>query len=404
MDNVLEIKKCRLCGSSLINDVFIFGNSALANAFKKEEDLSKEEFKAPLSYFKCDHCHSVQLKYEVSSEILFKDYLYESPPNLIPHFSELSKSSISFLNLKKDDLVLDIGSNNGILLKEYQKLGLKTIGFEPCSSIANKAIKSGVDTIVDFFNHQNAQAFYLKHGYPNLITSTNCFAHVSDLNKFVRGIKVLMNESNYFIFENAYLLKTIENNDFGQAYFEHFYMHSVIPLKMLFERHGLELFKIEYNDIQMGSIRGYVRKPKNDLIQKDCSVNDAVNNEFSFGLDNVSTYQMFMNSINCLKNELLFNLKQIKNLNKSISVYAWPAKMTLINSFFDIERYVDFIVEDSQVKIGKYAPGTKLEIKPVQFLKENPTDACIIGAYNFERDIKLKNDWYKGTWINPLKK
>src|SRR5208282_3300308 len=125
-----------------------------------------------LAYFKCLNCHSVQLKYEVDPEILFKDYSYESPPNLIPHFKELAKTTIEYLNIKTSDRIIDIGSNNGLLLQEFKNIGYsECIGFEPCEKIANKSRDKGIITFAEFFNTDSAERFNLQYSFPKLITS-----------------------------------------------------------------------------------------------------------------------------------------------------------------------------------------------------------------------------------------
>jgi hypothetical protein len=226
------------------------------------------------------------------------------------------------------------------------------------------------------------------------------------LNDFVEGLSLLIGDNNYFVFENAYLSDTIRNLDFGQAYFEHFYMHSVTPLAKLFASHGLELFRVEEVDVQMGSIRGYVRRPTNKEeldFEYDDTTESFISHEFEIGLTKGSTFERFLNDISSKKDRLIKDLERLKEENKTISVYAWPAKMTLLNKYFGLEKYIDYVVEESSLKTGKYCPGTKLEIKNLEYFKNNPTDYCLIGAYNFENDIKKKNSWYEGGWINPLK-
>lgn len=395
-----SINSCRLCGNDNIPIIWDFGKSPLANEFKTNIDHDQEIF--PLKYFKCSNCHSVQLKDEIDSDILFKNYMYESPPNLIPHFNELANTTSNFLNLNKDtDLILDIGSNNGYLLNEFKKLGYKISGIEPAANIAEMARKNGIPTFCNFFNKGFAQYLHAEMIFPKLITCTNCFAHISDLNNFVEGLEILIGKDAYFVFENAYLLNTLQNKDIGQAYFEHFYMHSIKPLAMLFEKHNLELFHVEYNKVQMGSVRGYV-KSKHLIKPTNNSVVDALFQEWNYGLKKDLVYQQFINDLNRIKSELIDLLENIKRQNKTISIYGWPAKMTLINKFFGLEKYVNYIVEESKLKVGKYAPGTKLEVKSLENFKNNPTDYCILGAYNFEKDIKNKHEWYKGVWINPL--
>ena len=397
------VTSCRLCGCSDIPIIWDFGKSPLANAFKSKEELNDVELEFPLRYFKCSNCHSVQLKDEVSSDILFKEYLYESPPNLIPHFNEMAKTTSEYIGMKPDDWVFDIGSNTGILLSEYRKLGYNIMGIEPADNIAKKARANNIPTMTSFFDPNTAEEINLMSQSPKLVTCCNCFAHISDLNEVIISLKVILPKQSYFIFENAYLLNTIENLDFGQCYFEHFYLHSVTPLSTLFEKHGLELFKIEYNEVQMGSIRGYVRWKENQTIPVDNSVVNAINNECQLGLFDLDIYQDFKHDIGRIKSSVQDTLKIFKENRSKIAVYAWPAKMTLLNKYFGIEKYLDYIVEESSLKIGKYAPGTKLEIKDVDYFKQNDPDYCLLGAYNFEKDIKTKHNWYKGAWINPLK-
>lgn len=399
--DIKNVDKCRLCDSTDISNVWDFGRSPLPNNFRLLKEESEQEY--PLAYFKCNDCHSIQLKHEIDSNILFKDYNYESPPNLIPHFNEMSKTTSEYLGLKPHDLVLDIGSNNGILLKEYQKLGFQVYGIEPAAKIAEKARKNGVPTLSDYFNIKLAEYLNAELISPKLITCTNCFAHVPDLNNFIEGIKIVLANDGYFVFENAYLLNTIKNLDFGQAYFEHIFMHSITPLKKFFEKHGLELFKIEYNNVQMGSIRGYVRQNSNNKLDKNDSVWKAEYAERLIGLQNLYIYEEFIKEINSIKDALLQELDISKTQDKTISVYGWPAKMTLLNKYFGLEKYINYVIEESPIKVGKYCPGTKLEIKSLDYFKQNPTDYCIVGAYNFFNDITKKNEWYKGQWINPLK-
>lgn len=397
---IKEFNNCRLCGSSSVKLVFNWGTSPLANKFKNSPDSEENEY--PLRYFKCNECHSVQIKDELPSEELFSNYLYETPPNLTGHFQEFAKTTSEYLKLKERAKILDIGSNNGLLLKQFKANGYLVCGFEPAEKIAAKAEQSGIPTVADFFNKKTANSFSIQYGLVDLVTCTNAFAHLSDLNGFIDALKTVTHSKSYFVFENAYLLDTIKNLDIGQAYFEHFYMHSIYPLRKLFSKHGLELFRVEYNSVQMGSIRCYVRFPENDLLKPDGSVDRAIEVEKSFGLYKASAYNKMMKKVGYIKSSLIKYLKKAKDDGKTISVYAWPAKMTLLSKFFGLDKYISYVIEESNVKVGKFCPGNRLQIRDLQYFRENPTDICILGAYNFEKDIKAKNSDYKGEWVNPL--
>lgn len=394
------VTKCRLCGSEDIPLIWDFGKSPLANAFKTKKEVEQNnEQEYPLRYFKCSHCHSVQLKDEVDPNILFANYMYESPPNLSRHFKELAETSENLLDLSDQAYILDIGSNNGLLLLEYRDRGFEKIyGVEPAAAIADKARKKGIPVFNSYFNTTFAKVLQSQNVKFDLITCTNCFAHIPDLNDVVEALTMVMKDDGYFIFENAYLLNTLENRDFGQAYFEHFFMHSIYPMKLLFERHGLELFHIEYNQVQMGSIRGYVRK-KGNTKHNFTTVEDGISREIRRGMHTPLPYKKFLEEVDVIRERLLNRLKDVKG---TVSVYAWPAKMTLLSKYFDISNYIQYITEESDVKVGKFAPGTKVDIRSMDNFKTNPTDYTIVGAYNFANDIKNKHEWYKGTWINPL--
>lgn len=395
-----KINNCRLCHGD-IDILYNWGLSPIANNFKSKEDLDKPEYEAPLEIFKCQRCHSVQLRYELDSKTLYDNYLYESPPNLIPHFNELVNTTSEFFNLKKDDLIVDIGSNNGILLQEYKKLGFRVLGVEPCSSIAQKAINNGVPTKIDYFNISLVNKIIIEHGYPKCITATNSFAHLSDLDSFVAALEVLMPRDGYFVFENCYLLNTLINKDLGQYYFDHYFYHSIYPLKLLFSKYNLELFHLSYNNIQMGSLRGYVRKAENFLPMGNfTSVEDGIRKEEIFGLYSLDTYQNFVREITFIKNRLI---KKLDALGTKVALYGVPAKAIIIIRYFGLEKYISYGVEESSLKIGKFIPGTKIEIISREKWLENNPKHTMIGAYNFASDIIGKNKDYKGEWIDIFK-
>ncbi len=395
MEPIKEVSSCRLCGSRDIETVLDFGLSPLANAYKTKAQLDEAEFKAPIRYFKCAECNAVQLKDEVDPLNLFLNYDYESPPNLRANFSELTKK-LFFFN-RNDETVLDIGSNSGLLLSEVRNFGMPVQGVEPCFRLANKAIMNGIPTIKRFFDDVTLYMLIASGKTFGAIVSTNTFAHVPDLNYFVRNVKQLMTPSSVFIFENAYLLDTLNNNDLGQLYSEHVFLHSVGSLQKFFKKHGLSLFMVERIPVQMGSIRGFVCRDDGSY-QGDGSVEAAIENETRSGIFDTISYSKFTKRVDETLNKLKTKLQTVG----PTAIYGWPAKCSLIVEYTGIERYLEYVVEESSLKVGKYAPGTKLEIKSLDYFKENPTPNCLIGAYNFADDIIVKNDWYQGQWINPL--
>lgn len=401
MDNIKTTNSCRLCDSTDIIEILNFSNVPLANNLRDSAD-STGEFRAPLRVFQCKNCGSHQLFDEVAPDILFKNYNYSSPPNLQKHFAEYADTTTRVLPIKKNDLIVGIGGNNGLLEVEYKKLGFDNIiNIEPAGNIAKISEGNGIETINEFFTPNLAERIY-KYDYvkAKLITCNNCFAHIPDLNEIVEGIKILLDPQGYFVFENAYWLNTILNLDVGQVYAEHIYYHSIKPLKQFFNKHGLTIAEVELNNVQMGSFRIYVTWTKNCGYQSS-SVNNLIKLEEDFGLYKEETYS---NLLNVKLHESHVNLLEQLSSNRpgKIALYGVPAKIVLLIQYFGLEKYIDYAVEESSLKVGKFVPGTKIEIKSREFWVNDDPATTIIGAYNFANDIKKKNYDYYGKWIIPF--
>jgi hypothetical protein len=396
---IREINNCRLCGTSLGSNLIDFGDIPLANNLKIEEDLSKCEFTAPLIATSCPTCGSHQLKFEVHPDILFKNYSYETPPNLRKHFEEYAQTVEQMFQPQENDVIIGIGGNNGMLEHEFIKIGHKNVyNFEPAENIAAISSTNVPNTINAFFNTESAEKFLLNAEKAKIITCNNCFAHIPDLDSIVDGIKLLLREDGVFVFENAYLLNTLLNKDFGQYYSEHIFYHSVKPLIGFFKKHGLRIFDVQLNDVQMGSMRVFVTW-ENGKMQTSSSVNNLLKLEDDFKLYESGTYKTFLSQVADEKDKLITELAKYK----SVVLYGVPAKIVLLINYFGIEKYIQYAVDDSLLKVGRYIPGTKILIKPSEKWKQDEPKATLIGAYNFSDDIIKKNNSYNGKWIVPFK-
>lgn len=406
MDKISTVSQCRLCDSSDIIEILNFGNIPLANNLRGSADLDKEEFTAPLRVFQCRACGSNQLFDEVLPELLFKNYNYSSPPNLRGHFEEYALTTSTNIGLEKDDLVIGIGGNNGLLELEYQKLGFSNVlNIEPAENISKISEKNGIDTCNKFFNIETAgEIFDNLDQKAKLITCNNCFGHIPDLNEIVKGIKILLDPRGYFVFENAYWLNTILNLDVGQCYHEHLYYHSIKPLKQFFEKHGLVIAEIELNKVQLGSFRCYVTWPENSSYNSS-SVKNLIKLEEDFGLYRADIYEKFKRDVEYAGIKLR---AQIELSGGKIALYGVPAKIVLLIKLFELEKYIDFACEDSEIKVGRFIPGTSIPIKSTEYWRManslGGVRATLIGAYNFADDIINKNSEIpKNNWIIPFK-
>ncbi len=389
------ISFCRLCGSKNLEPLFDFGNVSLANDLVKVGE-NRKSLESPLVVVRCEDCFAVQLKHTVDPIVLFKNYSYLTPPNFDSHFKEYAKTVSSHLKLKKGEPVIEIGGNTGLLCSHFKKLGYDPINVEPCLQIANIAREKGIKIYHGFFDKQTARRLKGAHtGIVKLIVATNVLAHV-DLDVVMEGVKEILHDDGILVMENAYLPKSIEHKDMFQVYAEHLHYHLLTPLKTYFLKYNLNLYHVEFNDVQLGSFRAYIGKRKDDQ-----TIIKALEQEKKY--TNNTVYKEFWRDMNIWRNKIKYILHTITSgNNNNIAIYGVPAKLVLLLKFIDFEG-LKYAIDDSPSKINKLVPGTNIEIKSSDYFKKNPPEYCFLGAYNFKDDIIKKHNWYKGLWLDPLK-
>ena len=402
--NYQNITHCRLCKSEKIKTVIDFGSTPLANSYPSDKQELENQY--PLTVVKCNECGHVQLKETVDPKILFSNYSYASSdsPSLIKHFSEYASTVCLKLGLGEFSSVLEIGSNDGILLKEFLRLGLINLyGVEPASNIAERSKGFGVKIINTFFNEETAKDIREKNGKMNVICANNVFAHVAEIDSMTNGVLELLTNDGVFVFENAYLLDTIKGLYFDQVYHEHLQYYGIKPLVKYLNKYGLEIFSIQRVSTQGGSFRIFTKRQGNKSIPIESSVYEFVSSEESFGLYDDQTYVEFDKKIKDLSDTIQGILKETIRNNKTICCYGCPAKFTLFSKVFKLDNsIIKYVVEDSPLKQGRYSPGLKIPIVSKKFFQENPTDFCIVSAWNMAESIIKNNKDYKGKFIIPM--
>lgn len=388
-DAVRARKDCRLCGSSDLVEVFSFGETPPANAYIADLDISKPELHAPLVVNVCNACKLVQLRDVIDPEVLFSNYLYVSgtSPVFVSHFSEYAKVLAERFSLPESSLVVDVGSNDGVLLSHFKKQGMKVLGVDPAQNIAEEATKKGIPTIASFFTPETARAIAVEHGRASVITANNVFAHTDDVTGFVESVKELLAKDGAFVFEVQYLKDLIENNLFDMIYHEHLCYYHLAPLVPFFDRLGLQVFDVEHVSTHGGSIRVYVGWENAHPL----SENVAHMLEKESELNNVSTYLAFAARISVVGEKLRSLIEGFLREGKRIIGYGAPAKATTLCYALGIDGgMLDYIVDDSPMKQGLYMPGTHISIKPSDVIYIDKPDCCLILAWNFADSI-IKN-------------
>lgn len=400
-------RKCRVCKSKNLLKVLSFGPTPLANAFLSSKQIDFEESFYPLDVYFCNNCTFLQLGHVVSPKTLFNDYVYVSStsPVFVNHFKKFADEIIPRFSLNKSSLIIDIGSNDGILLKPFKNQGIKVLGIEPAAHIADTAKKDGINTIPEFFSVNLARKIVKTHGKAKIVTATNVFAHIDDLDEVIKGIKVLLEDDGVFVMEAPYLVDFIEKRYFDLVYHEHLSYWAIKPLITLFSRFNMTLFDVQKVNSHGGSIRIFVKK-NNSLYKVLKSIDNSLKLEKKYKLNDKNTFLKYSNLV--LKNrlQLMGLLTNLRLKNKKIAGYGAPAKgNTLLNYFKIGSDLLDYIIDDSPFKQGLYTPGTHIPVYSAQKIKEDKPDYILILAWNFAKPIMKKYSWFEkegGRFIIPV--
>jgi nucleoside-diphosphate-sugar epimerase/2-polyprenyl-3-methyl-5-hydroxy-6-metoxy-1,4-benzoquinol methylase len=378
---------CRVCGNIYLKRVISFGMMPLANNLENNINSKIEKFPLELNY--CNQCSNCQLSYVVNPKKLFSNYLYTSSTSktFSNHFNKAADNYIKKLKLKKEALIIDIGSNDGIALKPFIDKGYKNvIGIEPAKNLSEIANKNKIRTINSFFNMSVLKKIKKK---ANLILASNVFAHSDKIDEIVRTIDKLLKPEGTFIIEIQYLVNTLKDCTFDNIYHEHVNYWCLHSLQRYFKKFNFITFDVEKIDTHGGSLRVFIKKDiKNTKINS--SVEKILSEEKRFGIFNFKTFEIFRNKVELIKNNIVKNIKVLKEKNKIIVGFGAPAKATTAINYFGIEKFFNYVIEDNNLKHNKYIPGTKIKIISKEKLKYK-IDCLIVLAWNFFDEIKKNN-------------
>ena len=397
---------CRLCNSSDLISVLELESTPPANAFVTEEECIKEQKKYPLKLFFCNNCNHVQLTDVVDPRELFSNYVYVSgtSPVFVNHFKNYAKTIIKDYRPDVNKYVLDIGSNDGTLLKFFKEMGYKVIGVDPAEEISKKANQDGIFTINGFFDLEMAEKIKDNYSNASLITANNVFAHCDDLSGITDAVSKLLTPEGLFVFEVSYLVDVYQKTLFDTIYHEHLSYHSVTPLIKFFESKGMTLIDVLKVNTHGGSIRCVIKNSSNAEVKK--SVETFVNLEKTLEFHDSNTFIKFSNKIEERKKELCDLLKKIKADKKSIAGFGAPAKATTLMYEFGLNNDIlDFIVDDSPLKQGLFSAGLNIPVFSSSQIETLKPDYLLILAWNFADSIIKNNQKFiasGGKFIIPL--
>ena len=408
---IKEMKKinCRMCKSDNVQKFLDLGFSALSDNFLTIEQLEESERFFPLTVHLCSNCGLCQLGHVVPPELMFnKDYPYDSSTTKTgrEHFTKMGIDICDRFDLKQNSLIIDVGSNSGVLLSAFKSKGMKVLGIEPSSKLANAAIEKGVDSIIEFFSNKLVKKILDDYGKVSVITGTNVFAHIDDLDDFMLTADSLLVDNGIIVIEAPYLLYLIENMEYDTIYHEHLSYLSVKPMVEFCKKFGFEIFDIKEQAIHGGTLRYFIsRKNKKEITQE---VSNYLKIEDEKELYSEEKLNGFANLVKNHRRMLLELLNDLKKDGKKIVAISAPAKGNTLLNYCKIDSEIlDYVTERNPLKINKFTPGMHIPVYSDEKLLEDQPDYALILAWNFADEIIQNNSNYQkkgGKFIIPIPK
>ena len=397
------VTKCQISNSKKLESLIFLGYLPPVNTLRKIGSAFKEEISFPAELLYCKKSKLAQLGCIVDKEILFPySYPYTSSTTKIlrENFADLYKETKKIIYLRSKDLVIDIGSNDGNLLSNF-KDSHKVLGVTP-EKIGKLAIKKGIPTIIDYFDNKTVKKILRKYGKAKIITATNVFAHIDNINQIVKNVLRTLDNDGIFITESHYLLPLIKTVQYDTIYHEHLRYYSVQSLNYLFKKHNLEIIHTKEISTHGGSIRVYAARKGKYKISKSVKLQLKKENK---SLNKKSFIQFKKNVVNS-KIKLFNIINKLKKEKKTIFGVGAPSRAsTLINYIGLDQEIINCVLEiNGSYKIGNYIPGTKIPILNENILKKNKPDYLLLFSWHIKNELKrnLKKKGFKGKFIIPL--
>ena len=401
--------KCRFCQNELTHEFIDLVNSPPSNSFLSLEELSQPEVFYPLKLFVCDNCFLVQIdEYKKSEEIFSDKYAYFSSfsSSWLEHARQYVEMITPRLALNQESLVIEIGSNDGYLLQYFKEKNIQCLGIEPAKSTAEVARDKGIEVVTEFFDVKLAERLVKEGREADLIVGNNVLAHVPDINDFVKGLKILLGKEGVITLEFPHLMRLIEENQFDTIYHEHFSYLSFNTVGRIFSEHGLVLFEVEELPTHGGSLRIYAGHQEDSSKESSPNVEAFYEKESAAGMVDLSYYLNFQDKANKVKYELLAFLLAQKREGKKVVAYGAAAKGNTLLNYCGIKKdLIEFVVDASPHKQGKFLPGSHVPIVNEDSIRELKPEYVIIFPWNIKEEIMEQLSYIRrwgGRFVIPI--
>ena len=397
-----NMSKCLVCGMA-IEPFMSFGKMPLANGFLTKEEFEVEYF-FELKVAFCQNCNMLQLTNPPQREMMFNEnYPFFSGTSelMALHFEEFANMVKKEYPHYDNPFVVEIGSNDGIMLKHFANSSFRHLGIEPSSNVAEVAIENGINTICEFFDEALAKKIVRGYGHADVFLGANVMCHIPYLHSIIEGIKILLKTDGVAIFEDPYLGAVLRKTSYDQIYDEHTFLFSVTSIKYLFEMHDMELIDVESQKTHGGSMRYTVARKGMRPVTANVKLQLLM--EKLDGFDNMGTYDTFKESCERSRRELITLLENIKNEGKRVVGYAATSKSTIILNYCGLStKDIEFICDTTPIKQGKFSPGMHIPVLPHEEFTNDYPDYALLFAYNHMEEIMAKEQKFKdngGKWI-----
>jgi SAM-dependent methyltransferase len=403
-------KPCRFCGAGLQRTFVDLGMSPLCETYPAAADLNRGELYYPLHAYVCEQCWLVQLEEYEKAENIFSDYAYFSSysDSWLKHSENYCDQMIKRFGLNEKSFAVEVASNDGYLLQYFVRQNVPVLGIEPAANVAKVAVEKGVPTLVQFFGTQLARQLAADGRCADLVLGNNVLAQVPDLNDFVEGLKILLKPNGVLTLEFPHLLKLIELNEFDTIYHEHFSYFSLLTTVRIMEAHGLKIFDVEELKSHGGSLRVYACRVEDRTHRIEPSVARLVAEEKRAGLASAEGYEIFARQVKQTKWELVNFLLNAARQGKSVAGYGAPGKSATLLHYCGIGKdLVEYTVDRSPYKQGRFLPGNHIPIYHPDRIRETKPDYVVILPWNLKDEIMQQLQFIRewgGQFVVPIPK
>ena len=385
---------CRLCQSRNVKLVVKLAPIPLAEKYSSTAD-AKGADTYPIDLYMCEDCGHVQVLDVIDSDTLWDDYTYHSgqTKGIVEHFEQVAEKVVSRYRPATGSLVIDVGSNDGSLLRPFQRRGYRVLGIDPAKDIARKATESGVETIPELMSVELARRICETHGRASVITAFNVFAHADDMGGMADSIRSILAPDGVFLFEVQYLMDIIDHMLLGTIFHEHMSHHSLKPMIQFLDRHGMELIDVERVTIQKGSIIG-TAQPKGGPRRASAAVGELLALETKRQLDRPETVMQFGAKLEKLKEQTAELVKEWKRRGATVAGYGAARSGPTLIAQLNLGKVISCIFDDHPQKVGKFSPGYRIPVLPTSELYKRKPDYVIILAWIHAKKIVAGNRKY----------